>query len=429
MRKARMFVVVAAAAPIREEFQCGSSGTGYKRTGTPSSQTILVMVSIGRYTICRVIGQGSYGTVCEAVDNRTKEKVAIKRIRGVFEHGPGDAVRVLRELKLLRILRHHPDVVEIKDVILPEDPLRFADVYIVFERMDTDLHNVILENDDLTASHHRVFLYQLLRGLAFVHAHGVLHRDLKPKNILANASCKLKLCDFGLARPLDCDTSPVVWSDYVATRWYRAPELCGAFFGRYTRAVDIWSIGCIFAEVLTREPLFKGKDSVDQLHLITDLLGKPEPSFIEHVSNKKARLFLENMPEKPPCGFQAAFDKADPNAVDLLKSLIALDPAQRPSAEEALRHRYFDGMPSIPPIEPAEPDELLSIDPRHVSVNEVRIRIFEEILHYHPEVRAIYEAHRLAAAASHMELETELSLKKQFVETEQRYNSAKSVRV
>jgi serine/threonine protein kinase len=107
----------------------------------------------------------------------------------------------------------------------------------------------------------------------------VFHRDLKPKNILANSDCKLKICDFGLARPA-LDPNPyhtIYWTDYVATRWYRAPELCGSFFARYSPAIDIWSVGCIFAEILLGKPLFPGRNVVQQLELITDLLGKPEP--------------------------------------------------------------------------------------------------------------------------------------------------------
>ena len=143
----------------------------------------------------------------------------------------------------------------------------------------TILVQVIKANDDLSPDHHQFFLYQLLRGLKFVHSAKVFHRDLKPKNILANSDCKLKICDFGLARPA-LDPNPyhtIYWTDYVATRWYRAPELCGSFFARYSPAIDIWSVGRIFAEILLGKPLFPGRNVVQQLELITDLLGKPAP--------------------------------------------------------------------------------------------------------------------------------------------------------
>ncbi|KAL0376549.1 UNVERIFIED_CONTAM: Mitogen-activated protein kinase [Sesamum calycinum] len=232
-----------------------------------------------RYRIEEVIGKGSYGVVCSAYDTHLGEKVAIKKINDIFEH-VSDATRILREIKLLRLLRH-PDIVEIKHILLPPSRREFKDIYVVFELMESDLHQVIKANDDLTPEHYQFFLYQLLRGMKYIHTANVFHRDLKPKNILANADCKLKICDFGLARVAFNDTpTAIFWTDYVATRWYRAPELCGSFFSKYTPAIDIWSIGCIFAELLTGKPLFPGKNVVHQLDLMTDLLGTPPPETI-----------------------------------------------------------------------------------------------------------------------------------------------------
>jgi serine/threonine protein kinase len=169
--------------------------------------------------------------VASAIDTHSGEKVAIKKINDVFEH-VSDATRILREIKLLRLLRH-PDIVEIKHVMLPPSRREFRDIYVVFELMESDLHQVIKANDDLTPEHYQFFLYQLLRGLKFIHTANVFHRDLKPKNILANSDCKLKICDFGLARVSFNDApSAIFWTDYVATRWYRAPELCGSFFSK-----------------------------------------------------------------------------------------------------------------------------------------------------------------------------------------------------
>ena len=285
-----------------------------------------------RYTIREVIGKGSYGVVCSAVDNFTGERVAIKKITNVFEH-VSDATRILREIKLLRLLKH-PDIVEIKHIMLPPSPRDFKDIYVVFELMETDLHQVIKANDDLTPGHHQFFLYQLLRGLKYIHSAGVFHRDLKPKNILANADCKLKICDFGLARPEIGDApTALFWTDYVATRWYRAPELCGSFFGRYSPAIDTWSVGCIFAEVLLHRPLFPGRNVVHQLELITDCLGTPAPEVIAKVRNEKARRFLAGMRRKPG-SFDAVFAGVDARAAALLRRLLAFDPSERPSAGE-----------------------------------------------------------------------------------------------
>ena len=346
-----------------------------------------------RFTIHEIIGKGSYGVVCSATDNKTGERVAIKKITDVFEH-VSDATRILREVKLLRVLKH-PDIVEVKHIVLPPNPRDFKDIFVIFELMETDLHQVIKANDDLTQEHHQFFLYQLLRGLKYVHTANVYHRDLKPKNILANADCKLKICDFGLARPAFHDSGPttVFWTDYVATRWYRAPELCGSFFTKYTPAIDIWSIGCIFAEILSGKPIFPGKNVVHQLEIITDLLGTPHPDQVTKVRNEKARRFLGNMRVKPRVPFQRRFPKAAPPALALLEKMLAFDPDDRPSAEEALADPYFAGLADAA-REPAA--EIVSrseyaFESRKVTPEEVRGLLYREILEYHPQAKREFE--------------------------------------
>ncbi|XP_052178322.1 mitogen-activated protein kinase 20 isoform X2 [Diospyros lotus] len=344
-----------------------------------------------RYKIQEVIGKGSYGVVCSAIDTYTGEKVAIKKIHDIFEH-ISDAARILREIKLLRLLRH-PDIVEIKHIMLPPSRREFRDIYVVFELMESDLHQVIKANDDLTKEHYQFFLYQLLRALKYIHTANVYHRDLKPKNILANANCKLKICDFGLARVAFNDTpTTVFWTDYVATRWYRAPELCGSFYSKYTPAIDIWSIGCIFAEVLTGKPLFPGKNVVHQLDLMTDLLGTPSMDTISRVRNDKARRYLTSMRKKQPVPFTQKFPNADPLALRLLERLLAFDPKDRPTAEEALADPYFKGLakvdrePSCQPITKME----FEFERRRVTKEDMQELIFCEILEYHPQLLKDY---------------------------------------
>lgn len=344
-----------------------------------------------RYRLQEVIGRGSYGVVCSAIDTHTGEKVAIKKINDIFEH-VSDATRILREIKLLRLLRH-PDIVEIKHIMLPPNRRQYKDIYVVFELLESDLHQVIKANDDLTPEHYQFFLYQLLRALKYIHTANVFHRDLKPKNVLANADCKLKICDFGLARVAFSDApTAIFWTDYVATRWYRAPELCGSFFSKYTPAIDIWSIGCIFAELLTGKPLFPGKNVVHQLELMTDLLGTPSLESISKVRNEKARRYLSSMRKKPAVPLQQKFPNADPAAVRLLGRLLAFDPAHRPSAEEALADPYFKGLakverePSAQPITKVE----FEFERRRLNMDDVRELIYREILEYHPQTLKDY---------------------------------------
>uniref|UniRef100_A0A0D6QUY4 mitogen-activated protein kinase n=1 Tax=Araucaria cunninghamii TaxID=56994 RepID=A0A0D6QUY4_ARACU len=362
-----------------------------RRKSTAEAEFFTEYGGASRYKIQEVIGKGSYGVVCSAIDTHTAEKVAIKKITNIFEH-LSDATRILREIKLLRLLRH-PDIVEIKHIMLPPSQREFKDIYVVFELMESDLHQVIKANDDLTPEHYQFFLYQLLRALKYIHTANVFHRDLKPKNVLANADCKLKICDFGLARVAFNDTpTAIFWTDYVATRWYRAPELCGSFFSKYTPAIDIWSIGCIFAEVLTGKPLFPGKNVVHQLDLMTDLLGTPSAETIARVRNEKARRYLNSMRKKHPIPFVQKFQGTDPYALKLLERLLAFDPKDRPTAEEALADPYFRGLARVSREPVAQPITKMEFEfeRRRVTKDDVRELIYREILEYHPQMLKEY---------------------------------------
>ncbi|KAF2305519.1 hypothetical protein GH714_006162 [Hevea brasiliensis] len=193
-------------------------------------------------------------------------------------------------------------------------------------------------------------------------------------------------------RSLDILTNTLFVKDYVATRWYRAPELCGSFSSKYTPAIDIWSIGCIFAELLTGKPLFPGKNVVHQLDIITDLLGTPSAESIARIGNEKARKYLNSMRKKRPIPLSKKIPNADPLALRLLERLLAFDPKDRPSAEEALADPYFHDLankehePSRQPISKLE----FEFEKRKLTEDDVRELIYREILEYHPEMLKEY---------------------------------------
>lgn len=194
-----------------------------------------------RYIIKEPAGSGAYGTVVIADDNQKNIQVAIKKIERAFEHKLFTK-RTLRELKILRLLSHE-NIVQLKTIQKPEDPSKFEEIYAVFEVMETDLGSIIKSSQELSIAHIQFFLYQILRGMKYIHSAGILHRDLKPRNLLVNSNCDLKICDFGLARADIPELYEAgAMTDYISTRWYRAPEL---LLGSedYTGAVDMWSIG------------------------------------------------------------------------------------------------------------------------------------------------------------------------------------------
>ncbi|XP_061294122.1 mitogen-activated protein kinase 15 isoform X3 [Bos javanicus] len=226
-----------------------------------------------RYLLKRRLGKGAYGIVWKAVDRRTGEVVAIKKIFDAFKDKT-DAQRTFREIMLLQEFGDHPNIVRLLDVIPAEND---RDIYLVFESMDTDLNAVICKGTLLKDTHKRYIFYQLLRATKFIHSGRVIHRDQKPSNVLLDASCLVKLCDFGLARPLS--GLPEVpeghaLTEYVATRWYRAPEVLLSS-SWYTPGVDMWSLGCILGEMLRGRPLFPGTSTLHQLELILEAIPPP----------------------------------------------------------------------------------------------------------------------------------------------------------
>jgi len=302
-----------------------------------------------RYEFKRVVGQGAYGTVVSAHDNVTSTEVAIKKIKDVFGNVV-DAKRILREIRIMKFLRHK-NIASILDIMRPttESDEEFNDVYIVMPLMDTDLHRVIYSSQKLTDQHVQFLMFQLISAVCYMQTAKVIHRDLKPPNILVNAACELKICDFGLARTMNEELSndPTI---YVVTRWYRAPELlCGC--GTYTHAIDMWSVGCILAELLGRKPLFPGDSYLQQIQLIVKVIGQPTNSDLESlkdttdpsVEDGPNIRYLKELPETPkiPWNQVPQLAKASEKSLDLLDKLLTFNSKTRITAEEALNHPYL----------------------------------------------------------------------------------------
>lgn len=215
------------------------------------------------------------------------------------------------------------------------------DIYIVQCLMETDLYK-LLKTQRLSNDHTCYFLYQILRGLKYIHSANVLHRDLKPSNLLLNTTCDLKICDFGLARVSDPDHDHTGFlTEYVATRWYRAPEIMLNSKG-YTKAIDVWSVGCILAEMLNNRPLFPGKHYLDQLSLILAVVGSPSQEDLSCILNDKARSYLLSLPHKPRQPWHRLYPDANPRALDLLDKMLTFNPNKRITVEEALAHPYLE---------------------------------------------------------------------------------------
>ncbi|KAG2258679.1 hypothetical protein Bca52824_077973 [Brassica carinata] len=304
-----------------------------------------------------LLGRGGGGIVCSGINSETNERVAIKKIM----HACRDQIiakRTLREIKRLRHLEHE-NIVGIKDIVLPPQRDAFEDVYIAYELMDTDLDKLIKSNQELTKYHHQFYMYQLLRGLKYIHSANVLHRDLKPGNILLNANSELKICDFGLSR-----VASDAMTQYVGTKWYRAPERLLSS-SAYTSAIDVWSVGCIFLEMMTRTPLFPGRDRSDQLRSILES-------------------FFVKFPDVPFL------------AVLLLEKMTLERESQVSILEDALADPYFKTMHNINNEPVCTKLFDFDLEEHPLTVEQIKELIYHEALAFNPEPATVEKTNDLA---------------------------------
>jgi len=368
------------------------------------------------YEIVKQVGSGSYGYVVQAIQKSTGKKVAIKRLNKIFEDVI-DCKRILREVVLLRQLQH-PNLVHIIEILEPSDLQTFDSLYVVLEYAQSDLKKLFKSPIHLEMIHIQTLIYNILLGLKYIHSADVLHRDLKPANVLINEDCSVRICDFGLARSVegiegaqhqkdksnddDDDTDEHVTKNattkppegkgklvkssaglkskkggmvreltgHVVTRWYRAPEVI-LLEKDYSAAIDVWSVGCILAELLgmikenaptflDRSPLFPGTScfplspgqssvkrggfphsSQDQLSVIFSVLGTPKEEDFEFVTDAKAIEYLRSFPFKKPVELSELYPGATPEVISLLKEMLQFSPRKRITIDEAINHPFL----------------------------------------------------------------------------------------
>ncbi|KAL1784693.1 serine serine/threonine-protein kinase MAK isoform X1 [Sigmodon hispidus] len=284
---------------------------------------------MNRYTTMRQLGDGTYGSVLMGKSNESGELVAIKRMKRKFYSW--DECMNLREVKSLKKL-NHANVIKLKEVIRENDHL-----YFIFEYMKENLYQLMKDRNKLfPESVIRNIMYQILQGLAFIHKHGFFHRDMKPENLLCMGPELVKIADFGLAREL---RSQPPYTDYVSTRWYRAPEVL-LRSSVYSSPIDVWAVGSIMAELYTFRPLFPGTSEVDEIFKICQVLGTPKksdwPEGYQLASSMNFRF-----PQCIPINLKTLIPNASNEAIQLMTEMLSWDPKKRPTASQALKHPYF----------------------------------------------------------------------------------------
>jgi len=295
------------------------------------------------------IGEGTYGVVFKGRNKKTNEIVAMKKIR-LESEDEGVPSTAIREISLLKELQH-PNIVLLSDVLMQE-----AKLYLIFEFLTMDLKKYMDTNvpkdGQMEPKLMKSYTYQLLQGLLFCHQRRVLHRDLKPQNLLIDKNGAIKIADFGLARAFGIPVR--VYTHEVVTLWYRAPEvLLGS--PKYSCPIDIWSIGTIFAEMVNRRPLFQGDSEIDQLFRIFRVLQTPTEELWPGVTQLPD--FKPSFPNWSTNALRSSMKALEPNGLNLLEQMLVYDPSRRISAKKALQHPYFDDLDKTNlPAKPGEYD-------------------------------------------------------------------------
>jgi len=403
-----------------------------------------------RYKVVELIGSGSYGSVCQATDSGKpgeEELVAIKRCKKLFQDVI-DCKRILREINILADL-NHPNVVRVKDVFIDKwDINNFDELYIVMEICDADLKKLCKQDVNLTALHIKMLLYNLLVGLKYVHSAGIYHRDLKPANCFVNQDCTVKIGDFGLSRAIggehnhlshlphtprgEDDNSPPQpapavpptarlrknLTGHVVTRWYRAPELI-LLQEDYTEAIDVWSVGCIFAELLgmlegmhylDRGPLFPGSSCFplspdhkhksdykyhtqgkqDMLNKIFNTLGTPSKEDKATITRDDAKRYLEQFADRKGAGLQNHLAEVgcrpDDDSLDVMAKMLHFNYLKRITVAEALDHPLFSEIRTAEK-ETTSPSVINLPFEKEADLDEPLLRKYywQEVGKYHPD--------------------------------------------
>lgn len=356
-----------------------------------------------RYHVGTRIGRGCYGVVFEAQaiigEDAHERPLAIKKILNAFRNGV-DAQRVYRETMYMKAFCDHNNIIKIRDVLCSKDDRH---LYLVMDLMDSDLQKAIRVKA-LQRVHRELVAYGILRALYYMHSANVMHRDVKPANVLLTKNCDAKLADFGWAREAPSPGDGVVLTDYASTRWYRCPEmLFGASY--YTTAVDLWAVGCITGEMYGDAPLLNGTSTFDMFVKTVDLIGKPSEDDIESLEAPLAALALEPLPPGPPHEpMEARFPKESPEMHDFVELLVQWSPEKRLTAAEALEHPFV-GSHHNPDDEPAfrQAHRLEIPDTEVVSPNWYRDQVYADAIGIEASRRKVAMHRRRAAADDKVE--------------------------
>uniref|UniRef100_A0A0N4ZCL9 Protein kinase domain-containing protein n=1 Tax=Parastrongyloides trichosuri TaxID=131310 RepID=A0A0N4ZCL9_PARTI len=299
------------------------------------------------YVADRNIGQGAFGIVCEAIDKRNDDKVAIKKI-GHASATPTLARRTLREIRCLRYIEHE-NIVLLKDIFRTKGSLG-VNVFLVMDLMEGSLHHVIhgsIEPLDWELTSY--FLFQLLKGLRFLHAAGISHRDLKPSNLLVNSDCHLRIADFGMAKLSlsqyydEADEYCFYMTQHVATLPYRAPELLFVC-QEHTVAVDMWAVGCILGEMILRRELFPGRSVSNQIKVLITRLGTPTLNVVNDIKCERTKRLIESFGDVEPWQWNDIIsmgDRHNEQALDLIQNLLNYDQDERYNVFQAIEHQFL----------------------------------------------------------------------------------------